>query len=73
MCSNEGWEREVRAGKGVVREKVRWGRSCLTFLSTFEEVVEEEIGEVGRLSEKERNKRKMDGSDWARFCCFEEV
>lgn len=33
----------------VATEKAGGVRGSLTFLSTFEEVVEEEIGEVGRV------------------------
>lgn len=46
--SGGGWERRLGL-EGKSRGNVRWGRGCLTFLSTFEEVVEEEIGEVGGM------------------------
>lgn len=55
-----GMGTKVWAGKEVVREKPRWGRSRLTFLSTFEEVVEEGIGEVGMVR-WEREEQEEDG------------
>lgn len=62
--SGGGWEGRLGL-KGKVARKCQVGsRCCLTFLSTFEEVVEEEIGEVGGIEGEEERGTRRKRVDW---------
>ena len=60
--SGGGWEGRLGLEGKVARKCQVGSRCCLTFLSTFEEVVEEEIGEVGGM--RVRRREEQEEKEW---------